>query len=208
MPNIAEFLLVEEYLQNFQRNHHQQHLKFCFSDNDPLVFEMINYLSTQGYGQGLTELYGIHPEWFPKIRESSIIQVLPVTRELLPDYLAFEYELDAPYGTAFAAQKQLLYKKVFHDNRMLQLLAFYAGEPAGAVDVILSEKTVELDNFVVLESYRNKGIGTRLQQFVMNQFADKYVILAADGYDTAREMYQKQNYQYLGFRYEVLKVNS
>ena len=72
--------------------------------------------------------------------------------------------------------------------------------------MILSENTVELDNLIVLHPYRNKGVASRLQQYVMSQFADKIVILAADGDDTAREMYQKQNYQYLGYRYEVLKV--
>jgi hypothetical protein len=32
------------------------------------------------------------------------------------------------------------------------------------------------------------------------------VILVADGEDTPRLMYQKQNYHCLGFRYEVQKV--
>jgi GNAT superfamily N-acetyltransferase len=114
--------------------------------------------------------------------------------------------LDLQFGTAFAEQKQFLYKKHFHSNNILQLLAYYQGIPAGSVDVILLETTAELSNFIVLPPYQNKGIGSRLQQYVMNQFTDKIVILAADGYDTAREMYQKQNYQYLGYRYEVLKV--
>lgn len=40
----------------------------------------------------------------------------------------------------------------------------------------------------------------------MNQFFDKTVILVADGEDTPREMYRKQHYQYLGFKYVVMKI--
>jgi hypothetical protein len=41
---------------------------------------------------------------------------------------------------------------------------------------------------------------------VMDRFANNTIILVADGEDTPREMYQKQNYRYLGFRYEAQKV--
>lgn len=40
----------------------------------------------------------------------------------------------------------------------------------------------------------------------MESFPEKTVILVADGEDTPREMYKKQNYQYHGFRYETQKV--
>ena len=143
---------------------------------------------------------------FLELQKHPLISIQPVTSQNVQTYLTFEYDLDVQFGTAFAEQKQLLYKKYFHDHRILQLLAYYEGIPAGSLDVILSENTAELDNLIVLHPYRNKGVASRLQQYVMNQFADKIVILAADGYDTAREMYQKLNYQYLGYRYEVLKV--
>ena len=206
MPAIPEFIFVEEYLMHFQFKHLQNHLKFCFPENQPLTLKIIEYLSESDYGNGLLELYGILPEQFPRTTETAIISIHPVTSQNLQTYLTFEYDLDVQFGPAFAEQKQLLYRKHFHDNRILQLLAYYEGIPAGSVDVILSENTVELDNLIVLQPYRNKGIASRLQQYVMNQFADKIVILAADGYDSAREMYRKQNYQYLGYRYEVLKV--
>ena len=205
-PAIQEFLFAEEYLLHFQFKHLQKHLKFCFPENEPLSSEIIEYLSHAEYGNALLELYGIFPEQFPRIAETPLISIQRVTSQNVQTYLTFEYELDVQFGTAFAEQKQLLYKKYFHDHRILQLLAYYKGIPAGSLDVILSENTAELDNLIVLHPYRNKGVASRLQQYVMNQFADKIVILAADGYDTAREMYQKLNYQYLGYRYEVLKV--
>ena len=88
----------------------------------------------------------------------------------------------------------------------MQIMAYYQGLPAGAVDVIIAEETAEIDGLSVKEAFQKKGIGSRLQRFVMDTFADKTIILVADGEDTPREMYQKQNYQYLGFQYEIQKV--
>ncbi|MBB6445286.1 GNAT family N-acetyltransferase [Bacillus benzoevorans] len=206
MPTVPEFILAEEYLQDFHFRHQQNHLKFCFPDNEPLSQEIIVYLSSSGYGNCLMELYGIHPEQFPKADEVPEINIQPVTEEQLQTYLDFEYEQDVKYGTGFAEEKQGHYRRSFQDGRMMQLLAYYQGMPAGSVVVIISEEIVELDNLIVLESLRGKGIGSRLQQYVMNHFAEKIIILAADGYDTAKKMYQKQHYQFLGYRYEVLKI--
>ncbi|WP_040373640.1 GNAT family N-acetyltransferase, partial [Peribacillus psychrosaccharolyticus] len=64
----------------------------------------------------------------------------------------------------------------------------------------------EIDGLTVDENFRNKGIGSKLQEFVMETFPEKLVILIADGEDTAREMYKKQNYQYHGFKYEAQKI--
>lgn len=207
MPSYPEFFFAEEYLFQFQFKHLQNHLKFCFPENQPLPSELIDYFIHAEYGKALLELYSIHPEQFPETADTALISIQEVTSQYLQTYLTFEYGLDIQFGSAFAEQKQFLYKNHFHSSNILQLLAYYQGIPAGSVDVILSENTAELDNFIVLPPYRNKGIGSRLQKYVMNQFANKIVILAADGYDTAREMYRKQNYQYLGYRYEVLKVN-
>lgn len=206
MPSIAEFILAEEYLKDFHFNHQQNHLKFCFPDNEPLYPEMINFLCCSNYGNCLMELYGIHPEQFPKIEKLPDISIQPVTDEQLQTYLAFEYEQDIKYGRGFAEEKQNQNKKNFQNEKILQLLAYYKGKPAGTVTAIISEHTVELDNLIVLESLRNKGIGSRLQQYVMEQFPTKYIILVTDGYDTARKMYQKLHYQLLGYRFEVLKI--
>ncbi|UPG63753.1 GNAT family N-acetyltransferase [Metabacillus endolithicus] len=85
-------------------------------------------------------------------------------------------------------------------------MAYYKGNPAGYVDIIISSKTAEIDNLAVDEEFRNKGIGSRLQKFAMETFPEKTVILIADGEDTPKEMYKKQNYQYCGFKYGVQKV--
>lgn len=110
------------------------------------------------------------------------------------------------FGKEFANQKVWMYKYNFADENIMQVIAFYKGAPAGSVEIIISDGSIEIDNLSVLESFQRKGIGSRLQRFAMDQFPGKTVILVADGEDTPREMYQKQNYQYQGFKYEVQKV--
>ncbi|MGA5689718.1 GNAT family N-acetyltransferase [Cytobacillus pseudoceanisediminis] len=72
--------------------------------------------------------------------------------------------------------------------------------------MIIKEYTAEIDGLMVHEDFQKKGIGRRLQKSVMDQFKDKTIILVADGEDTPKEMYRRQNYQYLGKQYNLLKI--
>lgn len=76
-----------------------------------------------------------------------------------------------------------------------RLVAYLNNEPIGVVDVIESENYIELDGFGVLEQFRHQGIGSTMQSLV-GEYAisrdHKPVILVADGEDTAKDMYAKQ----------------
>ncbi|GIO24032.1 GNAT family N-acetyltransferase [Oceanobacillus sp. J11TS1] len=121
-------------------------------------------------------------------------------------YLELQYKNDLEFGSEFAKQKANLIKRQFEDRNIRQVLAFYKGTPAGYVELIISDGTVEIDNLTVEPSFRYKGIGSQLQKFAMDAFPNRTVILVADGEDTPREMYQKQNYKYCGFKYEAQKI--
>ncbi len=129
-----------------------------------------------------------------------------VTDENIETYCKLQYQHNLEYGSEFAKQKHELIKRQLKNQNILQILAFYKGNPVGYVVVIISKETVEIDNLTVDEKFQNKGIGRKLQQYVMEAFPEKIIILIADGEDTPREMYKKQNYQYLGFKYEAQKV--
>ncbi|WJV28124.1 GNAT family N-acetyltransferase [Rossellomorea sp. AcN35-11] len=166
----------------------------------------MNYFKQEGYDAGFNELYSIRPSQFPSVEANPDIEVKEVKEAELAAYLSFQYDQDLEYGTLFADQKVDQHKRNFLDPRFAQVLAYYKGVPAGSVDVIIEDDTAEIDGLMVHESFQKKGIGSRLQAFVMKKFPDKTVILVADGEDTPRLMYQKQNYCYQGFRYEVQKV--
>jgi ribosomal protein S18 acetylase RimI-like enzyme len=94
----------------------------------------------------------------------------------------------------------------FENPAFRPIVALCSDEAVGSIDLYLKEDSIEIDNFYVAIDSRCKGIGTALQQFVMEHADGKTVLLVADAADTAREMYNRQNYTYISFRYELLKV--
>ena len=52
------------------------------------------------------------------------------------------------------------------------------------MDLIVSMKSIEIDGFGVLETYRHQGVGSTIQAYMV-RWLKKPVILVADGEDTA-----------------------
>jgi ribosomal protein S18 acetylase RimI-like enzyme len=206
IPSLSEFKEAENYLREYHLKKGQKHVKFYFPANQKPTKELIVYLTDTGYEMGFIELYAIQPKHFPSVRNHPDIDIKVVTDKNLETLLNLQYRHDVKFGSEFAKQKRELIKRQFDDQNIVQLLAFYKGSPAGYIDVIVSKETAEIDNLTVDESFQKKGIGSKLQEFVMESFPVKIVILVADGEDTPREMYKKQNYQYHGFKYEVQKI--
>jgi GNAT superfamily N-acetyltransferase len=205
-PTLEEFKEAARFLREFHRSKGQKHVKFLFPENHKPSEELMDYFKQEGYETGFNELYLIEPGQFPSLKDNPDIHVREVMEEELQSYLVLQYEQDMEYGPDFADQKVDMHKRNFENPRLIQLLAFYKGTPAGSVDVIIEEDSAEIDGLMVHETFQKKGIGSNLQRFVMDRFPDRNVILVADGEDTPRLMYQKQNYRCLGFRYEVQKV--
>lgn len=206
MPSIAEFKEAANYLRAFHLKNGQNHVKFKFPDNERLTKELTDFLDEECYAIGFNELYIIEPHQFTVVKDDPNIEIVPVTIENLEEFLELQYEFDLEFGTNFADQKRDIHRKKLADNHFLQILAYYKGKPAGSVDVIITNDTAEIDSFSVVESHQRKGIGSRIQSYIMNEFSDRTIILVADGEDTPRDMYKKQNYQCLGYKYEVQKV--
>ncbi len=207
LPSLTEFKEAEVYLRDYHLKRGQKHVKFYFPDNEKPDSELMNYFSDSGYDVGYNVLFAIQPVQFPRIDPHPDIDIQAVTNENVETYLNLQYEADLQFGEDFAAQKIDMHKRNFMDRSIQQIMAIYKGMPAGSVDVILTDKTAEIDGLSVKERFQKKGIGARLQKFVMDKYFNKTVILVADGQDTPRKMYQKQNYQNLGFQYQVQKVH-
>ena len=205
-PTLEEFIEAAGFLREFHQAKGQKHVKFLLPQDHKPSEELMDYCKQEGYDVGFNELYSIAPDQFPSVEVNPDIDVKEVGSEEFQDYLSFQYEQDLDYGPDFADQKVDMHKRNFENPRIMQLLAFYKGTPAGSVDVIIEEDSAEIDGLMVHESFQKKGIGSRLQRYVMERFPDTFIILVADGEDTPRQMYQKQNYRCLGFRYEVQKV--
>ncbi|MFJ7665256.1 GNAT family N-acetyltransferase [Lysinibacillus sp. NPDC097162] len=205
MPSLTTFKETARMLRTFHQKYNQKHLKFIFPSNEKITADILSYLTEENYDIGFLELYTIEPSQFATSVHRHV-DVQPVTEDNLEVFLKLQYEEDLKYGETFATEKKALLQRRFHDSHKHQLLAYYDGIPVGSTELIEEVTTVEIDNLFVLEAFQRKGIGTQLQQYVMQKFHHKIVILVADGEDTPRDMYQKQNYVYQGFQYEVLKV--
>ncbi|WP_226673063.1 GNAT family N-acetyltransferase [Rossellomorea aquimaris] len=205
-PTLEEFKDAALFLRGFHQAKGQKHVKFLFPQDDKPSEELMDYFKQEGYDVGFNELYSIEPDQFPLVEVNPDVDVIEVSKKELDDYLAFQYEQDMDFGPDFADQKVDMHKRNFENPSIMQMLALYKGSPAGSVDVIIEKDAAEIDGLMVHETFQKKGIGSRLQRFVMDRFHDRDVILVADGEDTPRLMYQKQGYTCLGFRYEVQKV--
>ncbi|MFD1039710.1 GNAT family N-acetyltransferase [Virgibacillus byunsanensis] len=205
-PSLLELKEAENYLRLFHLKYGQKHVKFYFPANEKPTVEILDYLHHSGYETGYLELYSIEPAQFPIVEYNPDIEVDYVTEKNFETFLKLQYEQDLQFGSEFADEKVKLHKRNFRDEMVIQIMAFYKGIPAGSVDVMIAGETAEIDNLNVNESFQRKGIGSRLQQFVTEEFSDKTIILVADGEDTPKEMYRRQNYQYLGFKYETQKI--
>ncbi|MFD1360787.1 hypothetical protein [Lentibacillus salinarum] len=96
------------------------------------------------------ELYAIEPKDFPAQKENQDIRVAEVTEDSLDDFINLQYETDKANGETFANEKVKLNKKQFaEDKNNMKVIGYYKGEPAGTMNVIVSEEVVEIDDLAV-----------------------------------------------------------
>ncbi|WP_430789036.1 GNAT family N-acetyltransferase [Virgibacillus flavescens] len=206
IPSVDEFKKTEKFLREFHAEKGQKHVKFSFPDNTQLTDELVTYLKDSSFDVGFMELYVIEPSRFPEMENCESLKIKEVSPEIFDEFLSLQYKQDLEFGEAFAEQKIDMHKRNFEAANKMQIIAYYDGKPAGSSDVIITDKTAEIDGLNVLQQFQKKGIGSRLQKYVMDSFHEKTVILVADGEDTPKEMYKRQGYQKFGFKYEVQKV--
>ncbi|ADC86892.1 GNAT family N-acetyltransferase [Staphylococcus lugdunensis] len=209
LPNIEEWRRDVQRQQQFHQAHQCTHLAFTFPANHHLDNDWKQILNKEGYQLGVLELYVIESAELARWQTKSDVQIQIVDKDNLEDYLTIYKHFALPFGHRFAdesVKRTRIHIQQQYDN-VVRLLAYYQNQPAGILDMIVSDEIVEIDGFGVLENYQHQGIGSTLQAYV-GQYADtRPVILVADGEDTARDMYLKQGYIYKGFCYQVVKEN-
>ena len=207
IPSLENFQAAESYLWDYHVQRGQHHVKFYFPENQKPTDELMHYLIRSGYDVGFLELYAIQPNQFPSVETNADIDIQIVTEENIDILIDLQYKSDLEFGMVFAKEQAQLTKRQFKNPVIKQVLALYKGIPAGYVELIIAADTVEIDNLTVKESFQYKGIGSQLQAYVMRSFPEKTVILVADGEDTPKEMYMRQNYTYHGFKYETERID-
>lgn len=207
MPSMNQWL---EDIKVQQRLHTQQgsnHLSFYFPENEPLTQQWIDFIQERGFELGLMELYVVEGEDLSKLPQNQQVEIQHVSEQNIEDYLKIYQYFAQPFGESYAIASAQHIRAYFENDIPQRLIAYINQQPVGIVDLIVSMKSIEIDGFGVLETYRHQGIGSKIQAYIGKLAKKKPVILVADGEDTAKDMYLKQGYTFLGYRYQILKEN-
>lgn len=209
VPTFAEFVETEAYLKSEHQKYGQDFIKFIWPEDCEIPQSIISYLGSNGFSLDVLELYAASPGTFVPTRSDkkpSDVRVEWVNADNRDAYLTLSTQADKEISAEFAVQKQPYTLAKFANPAFRPIVALCSDEAVGSIDLYLKADSIEIDNFYVGIDSRCKGIGTALQQFVMEHADGKTVLLVADAADTAREMYNRQNYTYISFRYELLKI--
>ena len=76
--------------------------------------------------------------------------------------------------------------KPSYKKTVKRLVAYVDNEPVGTVDVIITDETIEIDSFGVIEQFQRQGIGSTIQAYIGNLANERPVILVGDGEDTKK----------------------
>ncbi|GAF65392.1 putative acetyltransferase [Bacillus sp. TS-2] len=205
VPSLAEFKELEREYKKFQKNSNQTHLKFIFPENSIINEELNHYLVKSNYAISKLELFMIHSNDFPFKNTNTDISVHFVdSNEKLKDFLYLHDIIDREIGDTFAQMKKQWYEKHYRNEAIDYIVAYERGKPVGYVQLYKSARGIELDSFQVLPKWQKLGIGHQIQQHIMETFPNHTIFLVADSDDTPKEMYKKQGYQFLQYRYEAL----
>ncbi len=181
-------VLAEEQLAT------QAHVKFTFPPD-------ITVPMLEDYELSELEIYELTTPMFA-VNEAITVQFVDATT--VPDFLRLSYDEALPFGEKYAKEREAwLCRKLQQD--FVAVIAYYQNEAVGAVELIVQENTVELDQFFVREAFQRQGIGSTIQAFIEAHFLYHTIFLVADASDTPREMYQRQGYDYCATFYELTK---
>ena len=204
MPSIKQW---KAYLATQTHMHKQQssnHLTFTFPENIELDQQWIALINQEQFELGLMELYAIEPQNFEKYVDSEI-EVKVVDENTIDDYISVHSQFAAPYGEEYVRESSNMIKNQYINDAKTRLIAYKQGVPAGILDLIIDETTVEIDGFGVLACHQRQGVGSVMQSFAAALAMQKPLILIADGEDSAKDMYVKQGYVFISFCYHIVK---
>ena len=142
--------------------------------------------------------------------ESNIqVDIEPVTSFNMEDYLSVYNEFSKPYGEAFVKESEERTREAILNqiDDVTRIVAYYLHKPVGILDVIVTDETVEIDGFGVLEDYRHKGIGTTMQSYVGHLAGSRPVILVAMAMIQQRHVYKARLY-FQSFQYQIVKEDA
>lgn len=205
MPDVLTFKADMMLQQKHHRAQESYHLNFDFPEDTPLSQDMLRFLRASGFELGCIEMYAIEGDILQKLTDEPI-DLKKVTHQTVQDYMNIFNIMGEPYGEDYLkeAGNHIIEQVKLGTNKLDYYVAYDEGAPVGILNLISTCHTLEIDGFAVKPEQQRRGIGTRMQAQVGKFANQRLVILVADAEDTVKDMYVKQGYTYLHFRYSAL----
>lgn len=209
MPSCKQFEGFVEELKGLASVYGNPHGKLVLPENCKPVEALEVKAKELGFDWSFLELYTVEPTEFLTNNSAKCdldIEVKWIPEELVEAYGQMHFEESVQWGEAYATAIRAYKKGLIEKADIRIAVAVLDGELVGSTDVIMLAGYAEIDKFFVKHKFQKRGIGTVIQQFVMQEAeaAGRSVILVADGEDTPSEMYLKQGYAFVAFQYAAL----
>ena len=168
LPTINQWYSDIEKQWEMHKRQQSSHLAFTFPENMTPNVTWLEAIRNKGFQLGLFELYAIESDILKQFNKNSHVDIEPVTKNNMEDYLNIYNEFSKPYGEMFVKENELRTKKAIlnGEDNINRIVAYYCQEPVGILDAIVTNDTIEIDGFGVIETYQHRGIGTTMQSYV------------------------------------------
>ncbi|MEB6570112.1 GNAT family N-acetyltransferase [Staphylococcus auricularis] len=205
VPSVTEWQQDLALQRQQHRAQQSDHISFLFPQNVMLEGALLDTIKAHDFEVGYLELYAIESKAWDSYQIPDDLKIQWVDETNIEDYISVYSHFSLPFGKDYMKEMNAAIRQNYLKDSRARVIAYQHQLPVGVVDLIMTEHTVEIDGFGVIESHQHQGIGSAIQTFAARAAGTRPLILVADGEDSAKEMYVKQGYVYLGYCYQILK---
>lgn len=197
LDNEGALRLVKEKLQE---NSEKSFVNFLFSPDYHLDWEGFKALDVE---LSFLLYMAIETEKLkvPKINEECIVKIAENEKMLFDGVICEIKGDDADFS--FLYRCNIRKKDVFlkNNDRLFNFIAYIDNVPVGKCEVYMSNELLRIESFMVLDCFRNKGIGSSILNAIKEfafQKGINLIYLMAEEDDTPKEMYSRMGFEIIG----------
>lgn len=203
---MPDLLTLQNDMLAQQKSHQKigaHHVLFDFPENHKPDAKVMQWLRAHQFQLGCVELYAIEGKQLASLTDM-FITLKQVDKTSVKDYFQLFNTMSQVYGEDYVKESNKRIETNLAHGTLNYYVAYENKQPVGIVNLIEKEESIEIDGFAVDERLQKQGIGRRMQAQIGKIAGDRPVILVADAEDTVKDMYVKQGYTYISFRYSAL----
>ncbi len=144
-----------------------------------------------------------------KLHPREDLTILPArSKAVLQDGIDVDIAANTIYMGDFAKDRIRRKVEIYSDKTMQTSLyvGYHKNTPIGNCELFIHDAIAKLEDFDILEAYQRQGFGTRFLKYLLEETEKNNVhqlYLVTDNADTAKDMYKKNHFETVGYKYEV-----